>query len=153
MRKRRGFVQIAILHLLKEDSMHGYQIMKVLEERSDGHYTASPGTIYPALQELLNKNLIDLRLQMDKKIYSINDNGKRHIEKLDINDDQDFWTIWKEKLIWKNSSEAIELRTAINQWKIELRKAMKQTRGKPEKARQLTAFLNEMTARIKKNDE
>jgi DNA-binding PadR family transcriptional regulator len=45
MRKRRGFVQLAILHLLKEQSMHGYQIMKQLEERSNGLYQASAGTV------------------------------------------------------------------------------------------------------------
>ena len=34
MKKRRGFIQIAILHLLREEPMHGYQIMKELESRS-----------------------------------------------------------------------------------------------------------------------
>lgn len=153
MKRRRGFVQLAILHLLKEDSMHGYQIMKELEERSEGHYTASAGTIYPALQELLNKNMVDLLLESDKKVYSINENGRKRVEQFDVNDDddQDFWPKWRERLVWKNSNEAIGLHTALEQWEIELRKAMKQTRGRPERALQLTDFLNEMIERIKKD--
>jgi DNA-binding PadR family transcriptional regulator len=151
MKRRRGFVQLAILHLLKEDSMHGYQVMKSLEERSAGLYNASAGTVYPALQELLDKNMVDLYLESDKKVYSINENGRKRLEQYDMNEDKDFWAEWKERLIWKNSNEAIELHTALEQWEIELRKAMKMTRGRSERAVQLTAFLNELTERIKKD--
>lgn len=153
MKRRRGFVQLAILQLLKEEAMHGYQIMKELEERSEGHYTASAGTIYPALQELLDKNMVALQLESDKKVYSINENGRKHLEQFEINEVQDFWLKWREKVIWKNSSEAIGLHTALEQWEIELRKAMKLSRGKPEKALQLTALINEMVERIKKENE
>ena len=69
MKKRRGFIKSAILHLLKEESMHGYQIMKELESRSDGLYSASAGTIYPALQELLEKELINLESGLEKKTF------------------------------------------------------------------------------------
>ena len=80
MKRRRGFVQLAILHLLKEESMHGYQMMKELEHRSDGLYAASAGTVYPALQELLEQEMIDLDPNSDKKTYFIQEKGKERLE-------------------------------------------------------------------------
>lgn len=152
MRRRRGFVQIAILHLLKEESMHGYQIMKELEERSNGAYSASAGTVYPALQELLDQHLIELHTESDKKVYSLNENGKARLEEAAKHGEGDFWVEWKERMMWKNSEESIQLRAAMERWEKEFRKAMKQARGKPERVHELIAFINEMTDRLKRND-
>lgn len=149
MRRKRGFVQVAILHLLKEESMHGYQIMKELEERSNGAYSASAGTVYPALQELLDRNVIVLKDESDKKVYSINENGIKRIN--ERNTEGDFWVEWKEKMIWKNSEESIQLRAAMDRWEEEFRKTVKQTRGNPESVKKLIAFIDEMTEQLKKN--
>ncbi|MFO1442465.1 helix-turn-helix transcriptional regulator [Bacillus sp. Bva_UNVM-123] len=151
MRKRRGFVQLAVLHLLKEESMHGYQIMKQLEERSNGAYSASAGTVYPALQELLEQHLIELHIESDKKVYFINENGKKRLDELSRNMEGDFWTEWKEKMIWKNSEESLQLRAAMEQWEKEFRKAVKQARGNRENVLELIAFIEEMTNRLKEN--
>ena len=80
MKKRRGFMQLAILHLLKEESMHGYQVMKELENRSGGLYSASAGTVYPALQELLEQEMIDLEPTSNKKTYVIKEKGIERLE-------------------------------------------------------------------------
>ncbi|KKB37428.1 PadR family transcriptional regulator [Bacillus thermotolerans] len=151
MRKRRGFVQMAILHLLKEEAMHGYQIMKDLEERSEGAYSASAGTVYPALQELLERNLIELDAASGKKVYSINENGQKRLEEAAKQREGDFWIEWKERMTWKNSEQAVQLRAAMDRWEKELWKAVKQARGNPESALELTAFIEEMTDRLKKN--
>ena len=151
VKRRRGFVQSAVLHLLKEEAMHGYQIMKELEERSDGAYSASAGTIYPALQELLDQSLIELDIESDKKIYSINENGRKRLEDFAKHEESDFWVEWKERMIWKKSEESTQLRAAIERWEKELRKAVKQARGKPENVLKLIAIIDEMTDRLKKN--
>jgi DNA-binding PadR family transcriptional regulator len=150
MRRRRGFVQLAILHLLKEASMHGYQIMKELEERSNGAYSASAGTVYPALQELVDQQLIQLDTESDKKAYSINENGKNRLEEMALHKEGDFWVEWKEKMIWKKSEESVQLRAAIERWETEFRKAVKQSRGNPESVVELIAFIDEMTDHLKK---
>jgi DNA-binding PadR family transcriptional regulator len=149
MKRRRGFVQVAILHLLNEESMHGYQIMKELEERSNGAYSASAGTVYPALQELLDQNLIELDTESDKKIYFISEDGKKRLE--EKQEEGDFWVEWKERMMWKNSEESILLRGAVDRWEKELRKVMKQSRGYPERVRELIAYIDEMTHHLKKN--
>jgi DNA-binding PadR family transcriptional regulator len=153
MRRRRGFVQFAILQLLKEGSMHGYQIMKELEERSNGAYSASAGTVYPALQELLDQNLIELDTESDKKIYFLNENGKKRLEETADRVEGDFWAEWKERMMWKNSEESVQLRAAVDRWEKEFRKAMKQTRGNPESVLQLITFIDEMTDRLKKDQD
>jgi DNA-binding PadR family transcriptional regulator len=150
MKRRRGFVQAAILHLLKEESMHGYQIMKELEERSNGAYSASAGTVYPALQELLDQNLIELDAGSDKKIYTIGENGKKRLEETAKHKEGDFWLEWQERMMWKNSEESVQLRAALERWETEVRKAMKQSRGNPERVVELITFINEMTDRLKK---
>ncbi|HJT59495.1 MAG TPA: PadR family transcriptional regulator, partial [Ktedonobacteraceae bacterium] len=48
----RGDMKFALLQLLQERPMHGYEMMKALEEKSGGFYTPSPGSIYPTLQML-----------------------------------------------------------------------------------------------------
>ncbi|WP_449538226.1 PadR family transcriptional regulator [Ferdinandcohnia sp. Marseille-Q9671] len=151
MRRRRGFVQFAILHLLNEESMHGYQIMKELEERSDGAYTASAGTVYPALQELVDQNLIELTIESGKKVYLINENGIKRIKEAATHAEEGFWNEWKERMVWKNSEESTQLRAALDRWEKELKKVVKHKRGNPDGIQDLIAFLDEMTTRLKKN--
>ncbi|MCM3587375.1 PadR family transcriptional regulator [Mesobacillus maritimus] len=152
MKRRRGFIQLAVLHLLGERSMHGYQIMKELEERSDGMYKASAGTVYPALQELLDKGLIDLSMdELEKKTYSINSKGQQRLAEYAETEKGDIWAEWRERLIWRNSKEFIELEETVKEWEHELRNAMKKLRKHPENTSELIQLLTE-TKDILKRD-
>src|SRR5215472_17279167 len=51
-RVRRGDVRTAVLALLAESPMHGYQVIHELEKRSGGAWRVSPGSVYPTLQLL-----------------------------------------------------------------------------------------------------
>ncbi len=57
-RAARGDVRAAILVLLAEKPSHGYQIIQELERRSDGAWRASPGSVYPTLQQLEDEGLV-----------------------------------------------------------------------------------------------
>lgn len=151
MRRRNGFIQKAILYLLQEEPMHGYQIMKELEKRSNGVYTASAGAIYPALQELLDRNLLKLDNSTDKKIYSLNENGRRKIEEVMKEDNGDFWTEWEEKIRWKNCEEFKKLRKALDLFEKEFRKSVHEARSNGESIEPYIAFIGEMTAKLKMN--
>jgi DNA-binding PadR family transcriptional regulator len=73
----RGGVKIALLRLLAEEPMHGYQIMKTLEEQSGGLYIPSAGSIYPTLQALEEKGFVSVREDDgSKKVYSITEQGR-----------------------------------------------------------------------------
>lgn len=71
----RGDVKFALLELLQERPMHGYEMMKALEEKSGGFYTPSPGSIYPTLQMLEDRGFVTVREADGKKVYSITDAG------------------------------------------------------------------------------
>jgi DNA-binding PadR family transcriptional regulator len=58
-RARRGNIRAAILALLGEGPMHGYQIMSELSERSGGVWRPSPGSVYPTLQQLEDEGLVE----------------------------------------------------------------------------------------------
>jgi len=148
MKRRRGFVQLAILHLLEEAPMHGYQIMKELEIRSSGHYSASAGTVYPALQELLEQELIELEPSADKKTYIIQEKGNNRLKEFANQNEGLFWSNWEARWIWQNSEEAIQLKEQIDLWEDELRKAIKKTRTTPENSPRLITFMKEITERL-----
>lgn len=57
-RARRGDVRAAALALLAERSLNGYQIIQEIGERSGGVWRPSPGSVYPALQQLEDEGLI-----------------------------------------------------------------------------------------------
>jgi DNA-binding PadR family transcriptional regulator len=74
-RARRGDVRIAVLRLLLEQPMHGYQIMQELSERSGGAWTPSAGSIYPALQLLADEGLVIAEEVGGKKVFRLTDDG------------------------------------------------------------------------------
>lgn len=72
----RGDMKFALLELLRERSMYGYEMMKALEERSGGFYTPSPGSIYPTLQMLEERGFVTSEETEGKKVYSITEAGR-----------------------------------------------------------------------------
>ena len=76
-RARRGDVRAALLVLLAEEPRNGYQLMQAIEERSDGVWRPSPGSVYPALQLLEDEGLVQ---REGDKAYSLTDEGRAHVE-------------------------------------------------------------------------
>lgn len=79
-RRRRGDVRTALLRLLSERPMHGYDLMKELEDRSGGMWRPSPGSIYPTLQLLEDEGLLKAEEQDGKRVYAITDAGRVELE-------------------------------------------------------------------------
>lgn len=76
----RGDVKFALLQLLQERPMHGYEMMKALEEKSGGFYAPSAGSIYPTLQMLEDRGLVSSSEAEGKKVYSITDAGRAFLK-------------------------------------------------------------------------
>jgi DNA-binding PadR family transcriptional regulator len=76
MRMGRGDVRAAVLTLLAEKPMHGYQIIQEIGERSGGGWKPSPGSVYPTLQLLADEGLIAAKETNGRKTYSLTDDGK-----------------------------------------------------------------------------
>jgi DNA-binding PadR family transcriptional regulator len=75
-RVRRGDVRSAILALLDDRPMHGYEMIQELEERTGGRWTPSAGSIYPTLQLLEDEGLVTAEEVEGRKVYSLTDAGK-----------------------------------------------------------------------------
>jgi DNA-binding PadR family transcriptional regulator len=76
-RAGRGDVRAAILALLAEQPMHGYQIMRELGERSGGVWRPSPGSIYPTLQQLEDEELVRPETgDAGRRVFALTDAGK-----------------------------------------------------------------------------
>ena len=75
-----GDMKYVILRLLQDKAMHGYEVMKALEEQTRGCYKPSPGTVYPTLQWLEDEGLVEAEDREGKKVYAINDAGRQFLE-------------------------------------------------------------------------
>lgn len=85
-RAQRGDLEPIILNLLHEKPMHGYEIIRTLEERSHGFWRPSPGSVYPILQFLEEQDLVVSSEQNGKKTYTITTQGKERTEACPRND-------------------------------------------------------------------
>ena len=79
-RARRGDVRSAILALLEERSMHGYEMIQQLEERSGGRWRPSAGSIYPTLQLLEDEGLVSGDEVDGKRTFSLTEAGREAAE-------------------------------------------------------------------------
>ena len=73
---RRGNVRAAILALLNERPMHGYEMIQELDQRTGGVWRPSPGSVYPTLQLLEDEGLIAATEQSGRKSYALTEAGQ-----------------------------------------------------------------------------
>jgi DNA-binding PadR family transcriptional regulator len=77
---RRGDVRAAILDVLSNEAMNGYQIIQQIAERSGGAWKPSPGSVYPTLQLLADEGLIKAEESNGRKTFSLTDAGRAEAE-------------------------------------------------------------------------
>ena len=77
---RRGDIRTAALLLLDEEPRNGYQIMQEVQERSDGVWRPSPGSVYPALQQLEDEGLIRSEEIDGRKLFALTDAGRKSVQ-------------------------------------------------------------------------
>ena len=78
-RARRGDVRAALLVLLAEEPRNGYQLMQAIEERSDGAWRPSPGSVYPTLQQLEDEGLVAAAERDGQRVFEITDAGREQV--------------------------------------------------------------------------
>ena len=78
-RATRGDVRAAVLLLLADDPMHGYQLMRTIAEKTGGRWTPSPGAIYPTLNQLEDEGLVLVTSQDGRRLATLTDAGREHV--------------------------------------------------------------------------
>jgi DNA-binding PadR family transcriptional regulator len=80
---RRGDIRTAALLLLAEQPRNGYQIMQEVEERSGGVWRPSPGSVYPALQQLEDEGLVRVIESGGQKLFELTESGRKLVDERD----------------------------------------------------------------------
>jgi DNA-binding PadR family transcriptional regulator len=79
-KRGRGDVRAAVIALLAEEPMHGYQIITEITERSGGVWRPSPGSVYPTLQVLEDQGLVTADKAEGRRVFSLTDEGRIEAE-------------------------------------------------------------------------
>src|SRR4051794_6535224 len=75
-RARRGDVRAALLLLLEEQPQNGYQLIQEIERRTEGVWKPSPGSVYPALQQLEDEGLVQTAESEGKRAFELTAEGR-----------------------------------------------------------------------------
>jgi DNA-binding PadR family transcriptional regulator len=89
----QGDLRLIALALIAEQPRHGYEIIKVLEDKTAGWYSPSPGIVYPTLTYLEEAGYVTGQAEGAKKLYTITDEGRVHLD-----DNRDFVDAVLERL-------------------------------------------------------
>ncbi|HVY57594.1 MAG TPA: PadR family transcriptional regulator [Xanthobacteraceae bacterium] len=76
----QGDLRLIALALIAEQPRHGYEIIKVLEEKTEGWYAPSPGIVYPTLTYLEEAGYVTAQMEGAKKLYTITQEGRAYLE-------------------------------------------------------------------------
>lgn len=76
----QGDIRLIALALIAEQPRHGYEIIKVLEEKTSGWYSPSPGMVYPTLTYLEEAGHVTAQADGAKKLFTITDEGRAYLE-------------------------------------------------------------------------
>ncbi|WP_081615646.1 PadR family transcriptional regulator [Nocardioides sp. Iso805N] len=74
--RRRGDIRRLLLAGLIDGPAHGYELMRRLEERSDGRWRPSPGSVYPMLQQLEDEGLVRSVQGEGRRAFELTDEGR-----------------------------------------------------------------------------
>lgn len=77
---RRGDVRAAILSVLQDTDLNGYQMIQEIEERSGGAWKPSPGSVYPTLQQLEDEGLVVAGAPDGRRTYRLTEEGRSYAE-------------------------------------------------------------------------
>ena len=113
-RLERGMLRYVILDVLSNGPGHGYEIIKQLDEQTQGRYTPSPGTLYPTLQYLEDLGFVTSNQDEGRKVYSLTAGGKAELEQ-HSEVVRGFWSRFEEQsATGANQPEVSFLRDALD---------------------------------------
>src|SRR5262245_58022994 len=76
----QGDLRLIALALIAEQPRHGYEIIKLLDEKTSGWYSPSPGIVYPTLTFLEEVGYLTAQAEGAKRLYTITDEGRAHLK-------------------------------------------------------------------------
>jgi DNA-binding PadR family transcriptional regulator len=149
-------LQLLLLALIAEKPSHGYDLIKLLEERSGGYYVPSPGMIYPALTYLEEAGHATIEQEGTKKLYRISAEGKAHLDEnraaadeLLAQLDRIARKMGEMRRAFEGDDESGDDTNEMRQARRELRRVLhERKRSSPEESRRIAEILRRATADI-----
>ncbi|MEU1751759.1 PadR family transcriptional regulator [Micromonospora matsumotoense] len=125
-----GRLRLYLLRLLDDGPKHGYELIRLLEERFLGLYAPSAGTIYPRLQRLEADGLVTHTAAGGRKVYEITEAGRAELRQRadEVTTLESDITASVEDLSALAGEIQTEVRGSVRDLKRELREATRQTR-------------------------
>ncbi|MFI6761560.1 PadR family transcriptional regulator [Micromonospora sp. NPDC050417] len=125
-----GRLRLYLLKLLDDGPRHGYELIRLLEQRFLGLYAPSAGTIYPRLQRLEVEGLVTHTAAGGRKVYEITDAGRAELTQRsgEVADLESDIRASVEDLASLAGEIPTEVRGSVRDLKRELRAAARQTR-------------------------
>lgn len=85
-RPKGVLLRITILRLLREGAMHGYELMKQIEQTTDGRWVPSHSLLYSTLSKLKDQGLIsdqpDHKGKVERTVYTLTDKGSAQLDEM-----------------------------------------------------------------------
>jgi DNA-binding PadR family transcriptional regulator len=150
-------LQLVLLAQLEQRPAHGYELIKALEEKSNGFYVPSPGVIYPALTYLDEIGHAEVEQEGNRKLYRLTDEGRKHLEANRATVDAMLEMLGRVGERMEQVREAFsgvddaDPRASgdLHRARHELKHALMRARGcSPDEARTIAAILDRATAEI-----
>src|SRR4029077_6495632 len=76
----QGDLKLLALALIAEQPRHGYELLKLIEEKTSDSYSPSPGVVYPTLAFLEEAGYVTAESEGAKKRYTITEEGRAYLE-------------------------------------------------------------------------
>jgi DNA-binding PadR family transcriptional regulator len=145
MRARRmlaqGDLRLVALALIAEAPRHGYEIIKLLEEKTSDWYSPSPGIVYPTLTYLEEAGYVTASTEGSKKLYTITDEGRAYLES-----NRDLVDVVLDRLA--------ALGERVNRWRREARREREDRQPLPPLVESALDHLREVvTSRLESNSD
>lgn len=135
---KKGNLQFMILRSLQEAPKHGYQVIKDLEEQFKGFYSPSPGSVYPILQMLEDREFVSVTKEGNKKIYTLTAEGEDFLKE---NADQNEFAQRMKQFQNVNREDMQRLGSDIKETVNAILTASKEAMTDEEKRQQFDRFL------------
>jgi DNA-binding PadR family transcriptional regulator len=135
----QGDLRLIALALIAEAPRHGYEIIKLVEEKTGEWYSPSPGIVYPTLTYLEEAGYVTAATEGSKKLYTITDTGRAYLEA-----NRDVVTVVLERLA--------ALGERVNRWRRSSRGDRDERRNLPPLVEATLDHLREIVTKRLEND-
>jgi DNA-binding PadR family transcriptional regulator len=142
-----GGLRLYLLSVLEEEPRHGYEIIRLVEDKFMGMYTPSAGTIYPRLTALEEDGLVQHETKDGKKVYQLTDAGRAELaERRDEIDSVISDAVQSARGMAREIRD--DVRSSVRDLRLEIKDAMRDVRREERRVAREATYTEREAARI-----